>query len=111
MFEGFEEISDKDFYRKAIASEVPAVVLFVDPNSEKTEEFLSILKPYAEKYRNQVNFFFLDVTKNASQKDFGIFNFPSAIYFRDTMEIDRHDFIPTADMVEEAMKRLLKLKS
>jgi thioredoxin 1 len=109
MLEGFQEIEDKDFYQKVMASEAPTVVLFVDPNSPENEKFLELLKPYMEQYGDKIRFFYMDVTKNTSFEDFGIFNFPSAMYFRDTMELDRHDFIPPPEMVEQAIKRLLRL--
>lgn len=109
MLEGFQEVSDRDFYQKVMSAESPTVVLFVDPNSEETQKFVELLKPYMEQYGGQITFYYMDVTKNTSFEDFGIFNFPSAMYFRDTMELDRHDFIPTPDMVEQAIKRLLRL--
>lgn len=109
MLEGFQEINDRNFYEKAMASEKPSVVLFVDPNSSETQKFVDLLKPYMERYGDRINFYYMDVTKNTSFEDFGIFNFPSAMYFRDTMELDRHDFIPTPEMVEQAIKRLLRL--
>ncbi|WP_457600201.1 thioredoxin family protein [Hydrogenivirga sp.] len=109
MLEGFQEVSDKDFYEKVMASESPAVVLFVDPNSPETENFVALLKPYMDQYGDKIKFYFMDVTKNTSFEDFGVFNFPSAMYFRDTMELDRHDFVPTPEMVEQAIKRLLRI--
>ncbi len=109
MFEGFQEVSDKDFYQRVMASEKPAVVLFVDPNSQENEKFINLLKPYMEQYGDKISFYYMDVTKNTSFEDFGIFNFPSAMYFRDTMELDRHDFIPTPEMVQQAIKRLLRI--
>jgi len=109
MLEGFEEVNDRDFYEKVMSAEEPAVVLFIDPNSDETEKFTDLLKPYVEKYGNKIRFYYMDVTKNTSFEDFGIFNFPSAMYFRETMELDRHDFVPTAEMVEQAIGRLLRL--
>ncbi|RLJ71568.1 thioredoxin 1 [Hydrogenivirga caldilitoris] len=109
MLEGFEEVSDRDFYEKVMASETPSVVLFADPNSPATEDFVKLLKPYIEQYGDKVKFYYMDVTKNTSFEDFGVFNFPSAMYFRDTMELDRHDFVPPPEMVEQAIKRLLRL--
>ncbi|HIQ30623.1 MAG TPA: thioredoxin [Aquifex aeolicus] len=109
MLEGFEEVNDRDFYKKVMSAEEPAVVLFIDPNSDETKKFTDLLKPYVEKYGNKIRFYYMDVTKNTSFEDFGIFNFPSAMYFRDTMELDRHDFVPTAEMVEQAIGRLLRL--
>ena len=109
MLEGFKEVSDRDFYEKVMASESPSVVLFIDPNSPETAKFVELLKPYIEQYGDRINFYFMDVTKNTSFEDFGVFNFPSAMYFRDTMELDRHDFIPPQEMVEQAIKRLLRL--
>lgn len=110
MLEGFEEVTDKDFYQKVMASEEPTVVLFADPGSEATKKFVELLKPHMERYGDRIRFYYMDVTKNTSFEDFGIFNFPSAMYFRDTMELDRHDFVPTPEMVEEAIKRLLRLQ-
>ncbi len=109
MLEGFQEVSDKDFYERVMASETPAVVLFVDPNAENTKQFVDLLKPYMDQYKGKINFYYMDVTKNTSFEDFGVFNFPSAMYFRDTMELDRHDFVPPPEMVEQAIKRLLRL--
>jgi len=108
MLEGFEEITDRDFYQKVMAAEDPVVVLFVDPSSGETGRFVELLRPYLERYKGRIRFCYMDVTKNTSFQDFGIFNFPSAMYFRDTMELDRHDFIPTPEMVEQAVKRLLR---
>ncbi len=109
MLEGFQEVTDRDFYEKVMASTSPAVVLFVDPSSPETKKFVDLLKPYMDQYGDKITFYYMDVTKNTSFEDFGIFNFPSAMYFRDTMELDRHDFIPTPEMVEQAIKRLLRL--
>ena len=109
MIEGFKEITDREFYEKVMASTKPSVVVFIDPNSPETQKFVDILKPYVDQYGDKIDFYFMDVTKNTSFEDFGVFNFPSALYFRDTMEIDRHDFIPPPDMVEQAIKRLLRL--
>jgi thioredoxin 1 len=31
------------------------------------------------------------------------------LYFRDTMELERHDYLPTEEEVETAIRRLLRL--
>ncbi|MDQ7083145.1 MAG: hypothetical protein Q9N34_09530 [Aquificota bacterium] len=56
MLEGFEEVTDKDFYEKVMSFESPAVVLFVDPNSPDTERFVELLKPYMDQYGARIKF-------------------------------------------------------
>ncbi|NPA32662.1 MAG: thioredoxin [Aquificae bacterium] len=109
MFEGFKEVNDRDFYKTVMMNQKPSVVVFLDPSSGENEKVLSVLRKYQKLYGDKIDFFYLDVTKNTSFEDFGIFNFPSVLYFRDTMELDRHDFIPTEELVEQAIKRLLRL--
>ena len=109
MLEGFQEVSDRDFYEKVMSSETPSVVVFTSPYNPHNETVLNLLKRYVEEYSGKLNFFYLDVTKNTSFEDFGIFNFPAILYFRDTMEIERHDFIPSEEMVDHAIKRILRM--
>jgi len=68
-----------------------------------------ILEGFADLYGDAVNFFLVDVTRNACQEDFGLSSFPALVYFRESMELDRQEFIPTPQMVEQAIKRILRL--
>jgi thioredoxin 1 len=108
MMEGFEEVTDRDFYEKVMSAETPSVVVFTSPDNPHNQKILNLFKRHLEEYRDRINFFWLDVTKNTSFEDFGLFNFPSVLYFRDTMELERHDFIPSEDMVDQAIRRLLR---
>ena len=108
MLEGFEEVTDRDFYEKVMNSETPSVVVFTSPDNPKNEDIKKLFGKYVKELKGKVNFFFLDVTKNTSFEDFGLFNFPSILYFRDTMELERHESLPTEDMVEGAIKRLTR---
>ncbi len=109
MLEGFQEITDKDFYEKVMASETPSVVVFTSPDNPQNGTVLDLFRRYLTEYAGKINFFYMDVTKNTSFEDFGLFNFPAILYFRDTMELERHDFIPSEDMVDHAIKRLLRI--
>ncbi len=108
MIRGFEEVSDRDFYEKVMASETPSVVIFTDPANENNKKLEALFEPFVKEHGGEINFFFLDVTRNTSFEDFGLFNFPAVLYFRDTMELDRHDFIPNSELVESAIARLLR---
>ena len=109
MFEGFEEITDRDIYDKAIAGEKPAVVLFVKPDNPQNESFYEVLSKFQRLYGDKINFYFMDASKNTSAEDLGIFVFPTVLYFRDTMELERHDYLPSEEDVERAIRRLLRL--
>jgi len=109
MFEGFEEITDKEIYDKAIAGEKPAVVIFTQPNNSQNEAFYKVLLKFQKLYGDKVNFYYMDVEKNTSAEDLGIFVFPTVLYFRDTMELERHDYLPSEEEVEKAIRRLLRL--
>ncbi len=109
MFEGFEELSDKDFYDKAMAGEKPAVVLLTTPNNPQNTAFYEALVKYQKLYGDKINFFWLDVSKHTSAEDLGVFSYPTVLYFRDTMELDRHDYLPSEEEVERAIRRLLRL--
>lgn len=109
MFEGFQEVTDKDFYEKAMAGEKPAVVLLTYPGNQQNDAFYKVLERYVKLYGDKINFYYLDTSKNTSAEDLGVFNFPTILYFRDTMELERHDYLPSSEEVERAIKRLLRL--
>ena len=109
MFEGFEELTDKDFYQKAMAGEKPAVVLFTYPDNSQNEVFYNVLERYVKLYGDRINFYYLNVANNTSAEDLGVFNFPTILYFRDTMELERHDYLPSFEEVDKAIRRLLRL--
>ncbi len=109
MFEGFEELTDKDFYQKAMAGEKPAVVLLTTPENSYNHSLYHLLVKYQKIYGDKVNFYWLDVSKNTSAEDLGVFSFPTVLYFRDTMELERHDYIPSEEDVHKAIRRLLRL--
>ncbi|WP_461828987.1 thioredoxin family protein [Aquifex sp.] len=109
MFEGFKEVNDAEFYKSVMLNPKPSVVVFTSPDNPANEQIKSLLEKYQKIYGDKIDFFYMDVTKNTSFEDFGVFNFPTILYFRDTMELERHDFIPTEEMVEQAIKRLLRL--
>ncbi len=109
MFEGFEEITDKDFYDRAMAGEKPAVVLLTYPGNEQNDAFYRVLDRFVKLYGDRINFFYLNTAENTSAEDLGVFNYPTVLYFRDTMELERHDYLPSEEEVERAIKRLLRL--
>ncbi len=109
MFEGFKEVRDAEFYKAVMLNPKPSVVVFTSPDNPENEKIKEILGKYQKIYGDKIDFFYMDVTRNTSFEDFGVFNFPTILYFRDTMELDRHDFIPTEEMVETAIKRLLRI--
>ncbi len=109
MLENFEEITDKDFYEKAMAGEKPAVVFLTYPDNPQNEAFYKSLERYIRLYRDKINFYYLNASTNTSAEDLGVFNFPTILYFRDTMELERHDYLPSSEDVERAIKRLLRL--
>ncbi len=111
MLKGFQEVTDRDFYEKVMSSETPAVVVFTEPGSPMNEKLSELFSPYVNEFGDRINFYFLDVTKNTSFEDFGLFNFPAVLYFRDTMELDRHDFLPNDELVDQAIKRLLRIST
>jgi thioredoxin 1 len=105
----FEELTDKDIYDRAISAEKPAVVVFYKPGSEKNQELFDLLAKFRAIYGDKVNFFAMNAEENTTPEDLGIFYFPTVLYFRDTMELERHDYIPTEEEVETAIRRLLRL--
>lgn len=109
MFEGFEELTDKDFYEKAMAGEKPAVALLTTPDNPKNMALHQILLKYQKLYGDKINFYWLDVSKHTSAEDLGVFSFPTVLYFRDTMELERHDYVPSEEEVDKAIRRLLRL--
>ncbi|MEN3033651.1 MAG: thioredoxin domain-containing protein [Aquificaceae bacterium] len=109
MFEGFEELEDKNIYENAIAGQMPSVIVFYVPNSDKNQKLEGVLLKYQRLYGDKVKFYQIDCTKNTSAEDLGIFTFPTVLYFRDSMELERHDYIPNEADVERAIRRLLRL--
>ncbi|MCS7083969.1 MAG: thioredoxin [Aquificaceae bacterium] len=109
MFEGFEELEDKNIYETAIAGEKPCVIVFYIPGNERNEKLAEVLLKYQRLYGDKVGFYAVDSTKNTSAEDLGIFTFPTVLYFRDSMELERHDYIPSEPQVERAIRRLLRL--
>ncbi len=101
-------VTDKDFYSRVLNSSKPAVVLFTEKDNSLNDKIREILETFLEKYKDKINFFFVDVKENSCATDFGISNFPALIYFRESMELDRHDFIPSPQMLEKALKRILR---
>ena len=109
LFEGFSEVGDREFYEKVISAEKPSVVLFVEPGNPANRELAELMEGFVEEYGDRVNFFLVDVSRNMCHEDFGVFSFPALIYFRESMELDRHDFVPTRELMEEAIRRILRL--
>ncbi|MCS7307631.1 MAG: thioredoxin family protein [Aquificaceae bacterium] len=109
MFDGFEELTDQDFYEKAMASEKPTVVLLTTPDNPRNQTFYDTLIKYQKLYGDKIDFYWLDVSKHTSAEDLGVFDFPTVLYFRDTMELERHDYVPSEEDVERAIRRLLRL--
>ena len=109
MFEGFEEITDKELYDKAVAGDKPAVVIFTKPDNSQNESFYHVLSKFQKLYGDKINFYYMDATKNTSAEDLGVYTFPTVLYFRDTMELERHDYLPSEEDVEKAIRRLLRL--
>ncbi len=109
MFEGFKEVGDADFYKSVMLNEKPSVVVFTSPDNPANEQLRTVFEKFVKLYGDRVDFFFMDTSRNRSYEDFGVFNIPAVLYFRDTMELDRHDFIPTEELIEQAIRRLLRL--
>ncbi|ADC88777.1 hypothetical protein Thal_0141 [Thermocrinis albus DSM 14484] len=109
MWEGFEELTDKDIYDRAISGDKPAVVIFIKPEDPENERWFSLFSRLQRLYGDKVNFFYMDTSKTTSYQDLGIFVFPTVLYFRDTMELDRHDYFPSEEEVERSIRRLLRL--
>jgi thioredoxin 1 len=105
----FEELTDKEIYDRAISAEKPAVVAFYKPGSEKNQELFDLLAKFKAIYGDKVNFFAMNAEENTTPEDLGIFYFPTVLYFRDTMELERHDYLPTEEEVETTIRRLLRL--
>ncbi|KAI0796674.1 protein disulfide isomerase [Abortiporus biennis] len=57
-----DEVSAEN-YQIYASSGKPLAYLFVDPSDEKLHEHLDILKPVASKYKNKVNFVWIDAIK------------------------------------------------
>ncbi len=109
MLDRFTEVNDNEFYERVMAAETPAIVLISTRDNPQNESFIKALEKYIDLYKDKINFFFLDTSKNTSQEDLGIWAQPMILYFRDTMEFARHDYVPSDKDIEEALKRLLKL--
>lgn len=109
MFEGFEELTDRDFYERAMAGETPAVVLLTVPDNPNNGPVYEKLLRYQKIYGDRVNFYWLDASKHTSAEELGVFSFPAVLYFRDTMELERHDYVPEEEEIERAIRRLLRL--
>ncbi|WP_448587884.1 thioredoxin family protein [Thermocrinis sp.] len=105
----FEELTDKDIYDRAISAEKPAVVVFYKPGKGENQEVFNLLSKFQLIYGDKVNFFSMNAEQNTTHEDLGIFYFPTVLYFRETMELERHDYIPTEEEVERAIRRLLRL--
>ncbi len=108
MIDGFEEITDQDVYDKAIAGDKPAVLLMTYEGNRLNKAFLTLLLKFQKLYGDRVSFYYLDASKNTSAEDLGVFTFPTVLYFRDTMELERHDYLPSEEEVEKAIRRLLR---
>jgi protein disulfide-isomerase A1 len=52
-----------DNYNVYASSGKPLAYLFLDPTDEKKEEFISVVKPAAEKFKSKVNFVWIDAVK------------------------------------------------
>jgi len=109
LFRGFSEVGDREFYDRVIGAQKPSVVLFVEPGNPLNREVAELLEDFVEEYADRVNFFLVDVSRSMCYEDFGVFSFPALIYFRESMELDRHLSIPSREMVEEAIRRILRL--
>lgn len=109
MFEGFEELTDRDFRQKAMAGEKPAVVLLTAPDNPQNSSFYERLLKFQRLYGDKINFYWMDVSKNATAEELGVYNFPTVLYFRDTIELERHEYLPEEAKVENAIRRLMRL--
>lgn len=108
VIDGFEEITDQDVYDKAIAGDKPAVLLMTHEGNRLNDAFLTLLLKFQKLYGDRINFYYLDTSKNTSAEDLGVFTFPTVLYFRDTMELERHDYLPSEEEVDKAIRRLLR---
>ncbi|MFN3813547.1 MAG: thioredoxin [Aquificaceae bacterium] len=108
MFDGFEEITDQEVYDKAMAGDKPAVLLMTHEGNKLNNAFYMVLIKFQKLYGDEVNFYYLDTSKNTIAEDIGVFTFPTVLYFRDTMELERHDYLPSEEEVEKAIRRLLR---
>jgi len=101
-----KEISDANFYREAIDSEKPSIILISEEEAPGHNEILTLLKELEEEYGDCVNFYYMDASKNTTPADFGIHTFPAIVYFRETMEVDRHLYFPPREEIVSVIKKL-----
>ncbi len=99
------ELNDSNFYKEAIDSETPSVILI---SKGRESEAYSLLEELSSEYGDCIKFFFLDAEKNTTHQDLGIDTFPAIVYFRETMEVERHLRIPGKEEIEEILKKLCK---
>ncbi len=100
------EIGDDNFYREAIDSDTPSLIFISKEDAPGHKELVSILEELEKEYGDCVNFYYMDASRNTTPKDFGIDTFPAIVYFRETMEVDRHIYIPSRENIVSVLKRL-----
>ncbi len=101
-----KEIEDRNFYREAIDIKLPSAIL-ITKNKEE-DSLLKILEDLSKHFGECIKFFLLDATKNRMHEDLGITTFPAIVYFRETMEVERHLHNPTKEEIETVLKKLCK---
>jgi protein disulfide-isomerase A1 len=57
-----DEVSGENYATYAQSGK-PLAYLFLDPTDEKKEEYISVMKPVAEKYKSKINFVWIDAVK------------------------------------------------
>ena len=102
------EIGDENFYKEAINSEIPSLILISKEEAPGHKELVSMLEELEKEYGDCVNFYYMDASKNTTPEDFGIDKFPAIVYFRETMEVDRHINIPSREDIVGVLKRLCR---
>ncbi len=100
------EIGDENFYKEAIDSEVPSLIFISKKEASGHKELVSMLEELEKEYGDCVNFYYMDASKNTTPEDLGINTFPAIVYFRETMEVDRHIYIPSREDIVSVLKRL-----
>ncbi len=101
------ELTDSDFYKEAVDSPMPSVILITRGGLNNCSIF-KLFEDLSLEYENCVKFFFLDADKSTICKDLGIDIFPAVVYFRETMEIERQYRVMERSEIEAILKKLCK---
>ncbi len=110
MFEGINEVTDKDIYQKVMASDMPAILIVSSPDNPRNQEFYDAIVKFMKLYGDKIGFYYLDTSKNDSQQDFGLWSEPSILCFAETMEMDRYENPPAEQQLQASINRMLRIR-